>query len=85
MSLALGLHHHQVLHDLELGYVRLHRQRLGHVAPPPLLRLLCFRIAEIKEDFSYSPTRNNSKANTMTNGLKTKAGCWVHFGQLVWP
>ena len=33
-SLALGLHHRRVLHDPEVGYVRLHRQRLcGSVNP----------------------------------------------------
>ena len=33
-SLALGLRHRRVLHDPEVGYVRLHRQRLcGSVIP----------------------------------------------------
>ena len=33
-SSALGLRHHRVLHDPEVGYVRLHRQRLcGSVIP----------------------------------------------------
>ena len=56
-----------------------------HEAPRPLLWSLRFLAAESKGDFGYSPARSNSKAGAFTNTRKIKAGCWVHFGQLVWP
>ena len=54
-------------------------------APPPLLQSLRFLAVESKEDFGCSPAWSNSKAGAFNNTCKTNVGCWVHFGQLVWP